>query len=335
MTKLYAIIPGAYVHLDIIHQLANNGNWYKNQKSDFEKHSQFLKKFKGYYSNITVNTSTYQQGGANVVQELAYYCAHLNEYLNLHLNEDNERDAHVYGAFAKAEKRINIDTTIGSNYFMEIAKYRVYRILTQTLGQAYGLDNLKCYITATPSLRNKSLMDYNVNLLRTTTECMSAVLGGADTVYNLAYDAFFNKENEFGSRIARNQLLILKEEAYLNKVSNAADGSYYINSLITELTNKALEIFRSIEKGGGFIQSLFQGTVQKKIKESDAAQRNLFQKNEKVLVGVNKFINQDTTLKSEYEVLPFLKMEPRKTLITPITCKRISEDLEKEKMPQG
>lgn len=334
LKKLHGFKPKAYVHLDIIHQLASTGNWFENQKGDNAKHATFLANFKGYFANISINTSAYQQAGATVTQELAYYCAHLNEYLNHYCDTSKEHDETLYAAFAKAEKRINIDTTTGANYFMEIAKYRAYRILTKTLGKAYGIENLRCYITATPSLRNKSLLDYNVNLLRTTTECMSAVLGGANTIHNLPYDAFFNKENEFGDRIARNQLLILKEEAYLNKVANAADGTYYINALTKELTNKALDIFKTIEQAGGFIQSLFEGTIQRKIKESDTAERERLSKGEKILVGVNKFSNPDQPLKNEYEILPFQKIEPRKTLIVPIAGKRLSEDVEKSQMPQ-
>jgi len=333
LKKLYGLRPKAYVHLDPIHQLATDGNWFKNQDQDLKIHAAFLTSFDGYFSNITINTSKYQQAGATATQELAYYAAHLNEYLNHYCDTDKKHDEDVYIAFAKANKRINIDTSIGSNYFMEIAKYRAYRILTKTIGNAYGL-NLSCYITATPSLRNKSLLDYNVNLLRTTTECMSAVLGGADTIHNLPYDAFFNKENEFGDRIARNQLLILKEEAYLNKVSNAADGAYYINALTKELTEKSLEIFKTIEQAGGFIQSLFEGTIQRKIKESDSIEREALKKGTKTLVGVNKFQNADLPLQKEYEILPFQKIEPRKTLITPINSKRLAEDLEKSQLPK-
>lgn len=207
--QVHDINPKAYVHIDIIHQLASDGNWFKDLKKDYKHYADFIKSYSGYFSQFTVNTSLYQNSGATITQELGYYAAHLNEYLNHYCDTSKEHDVDVNNAFAKAEKRINIDTTIGSNYFMEIAKYRSYRLITNAIGNLYGMD-LKCYITASPSHRNKSLLDYNVNLLRTTTECMSAVLGGADTVYNLSYDAFFNKENEFGDRIARNQLRILK-----------------------------------------------------------------------------------------------------------------------------
>lgn len=329
--KVHEINPKAYVHLDIINQLASDGNWFKNSATDHKDYGQFIKSFSGYFSQFTVNTSLYQSAGATVTQELAYFAAHLNEYLNHYCDTSKEHDVNVYDAFAKAEKRINIDTTIGSNYFLEVAKYRAYRLITKAVGDVYGLD-LGCYITATPSLRNKSLLDYNVNLLRTTTECMGAVLGGADTVYNLPYDAFFNKENEFGDRIARNQLRILKDEAYLDKINNAADGSYYIDTLTKQLTEKALELFKTIENAGGIVQSLFDGTIQRKIKESAAQELNDLGNGSKVLVGVNKYPNADLPLQKEYELFPFVKANPRKTLIQPIVPSRIAASIEKAQM---
>jgi methylmalonyl-CoA mutase len=328
LKQIHEINPKAHIHLDIINQLASDGNWFLDGKKDYVEYETFMGSFKGYFSQFTINTSLYQQAGATATQELAYFAAHLNEYLNRYCDLDKEHNDGIYNAFAKAEKRINIDTTIGPNYFMELAKYRAYRVITKTLGAAYGLE-LSCYITASPSLRNKSLLDYNVNLLRSTTECMSAVLGGADTVYNLPYDSFFNKENEFSDRIARNQLRILKDEAYLDKVNNAAEGSYYIDTLTKQLTDKSIELFKTIEKAGGFVQSLFDGTIQRKIKESAAQQLTDLQSGKNVMVGVNKYSNATQPLQNEYELFPFVKANPRKTLIAPIVPIRLAETIEK------
>jgi methylmalonyl-CoA mutase len=328
IANLHRLRSKAYVHIDVIHQLASDGNWFKTKESDLNFYKKFISKYTGYFSNITVNTSVYQLAGATVGQEMAYYTAHLNEYLNV---IDDAGLIQQFDAQQPNHKRINIDVATGSDYFFEIAKYRAYRVLTKSLGQQYGID-LACYISASPSTRNKSLLDYNVNLLRTTTESMSAILGGADTVYNLPYDEFFNKPNEFGERIARNQLLILKEEAYFDKVGNPSEGSYYIETITQQLVEKALEIFKQIETAGGMITSLFEGTIQRKIKESDDRERNAFKHNDKILVGVNKYPNDSAPLKNEYELFPFLKKKPRKTLVTPLIAKRLSEDLEQQKM---
>jgi methylmalonyl-CoA mutase len=190
----------------------------------------------------------------------------------------------------------------------------------------------KCHILAQPTKRDKTLYDYNVNLLRTTTQSMSAILGGANTVYNSPYDAIYHKNNEFGDRIARNQLLVLKNESYLNKVSNAAEGSYYIETLTTQFAQKALEIFKEIEAGGGFLKQLKEGVIQRKITESAQKEQEDFDSGKLVLVGTNKFQNMKDKMKNDLELFPFLKKNPRKTLIPPILEKRLAEELEQERL---
>src|SRR5690606_4390425 len=211
---------------------------------------------------------------------------------------------------------------IGPNYFFEIAKIRALRKLYATLAKEYSV-NETCHILAIPSKRNKTLYDYNVNILRSTTECMSAILGGADTVCNLPYDALYHKSNEFGERISRNQLLILKYESYFDAVSNPADGTYYIESLTDELAEKALQLFKEIEKGGGFLQQLKEGTIQKKIKESAEKEQQLFENGELKLLGTNYHPNKNDRMKEELQLFPFVKHNPVKTLIAPIIEKRI------------
>src|SRR5690606_16596197 len=149
---------------------------------------------------------------------------------------------------------------------------RALRTLWATLADAYGF-NTDCFIFVNPTKRNKTLYDYNTNMLRTTTECMSAILGGANMICNLPYDAIYHKDNEFGERIARNQLLVLKYESYFDKVNNPADGTYYIESLTQQLAEKALELFKDIEANGGFLNQLKEGIIQRKIKESAERER--------------------------------------------------------------
>ena len=169
-------------------------------------------------------------------------------------------------------------------------------------------------------------------MLRTTTECMSAILGGADAVANLPYDALYHKDNEFGDRIARNQLLILKNESYFDKVNNPADGSYYIESITQQLAEKALQLFKDIEKNGGFLKQLKEGTVKRKIQESADKEQALFDAGKKILLGTNKHPNPTDRMKHDLELFPFVKINPRKTLITPIIEKRLAEKIEQERL---
>jgi methylmalonyl-CoA mutase len=304
------------IQLDPIGQLIKDGNWFDNLDKDFQKLHDIAAKVTGPFLNI--NSGTYQNAGANIIQQLAYTLAHVNEYFN---------------RIPNINQPITIEVAVGTNYFFEIAKFRALRLLFNTLAAEYN-HTADCHIVVTPTKRNKTLYDYNVNMLRTTTECMSAILGGANAVANLPYDALYHKDNEFGDRIARNQLLVLKHESYFDKVSNPADGAYYIETLTEQLAEKALVLFKDIEAKGGFITQLIEGAIQKKIGESAAREQDLFDSGKEILLGTNKYPNKNDKMKHDLELYPFVKQNPRKTLITPVIEKRLAEKTEQERLAQ-
>lgn len=304
-----------FIQTDIIGNLAENGNWFSNLESD---HQQLEKIVKNSNNCICISADLYQNAGATMVQQLAYALAHANEYLN-HFGSE-------------VTKKIHFKFAVGSNYFFEIAKLRAFRILWSSLLEQYGVENTTAHIFVQPTLRNKTIYDYNVNMLRTTSECMSAVLGGANTVCNISYDTIYHKSNEFGERISRNQLLILKEESYFINAQHFADGAYYIDEITNQLAEKALEVFKIIEKGGGFLNQLKAGTIQQKITESAAKEQQQFNNKEKVLLGTNLQPNANDRMKDNLELYPFVKQRNIKTLLTPIIRKRLAEDLEKERL---
>ncbi|WP_223034061.1 methylmalonyl-CoA mutase subunit beta [Hanstruepera marina] len=307
-----------YFCTDIIGHLARSGNWYNNLKED---HAQFSK-IANSTTQFSVDTSLYQNAGANMVQQLAYTLAHCNEYLN-YLNSEKP--------LQNEKLTLTFNVSVGSNYFFEIAKLRALRTLVELLADAYEC-KIETNIFAVPTKRNKTLYDYNTNMLRTTSECMSAVLGGANSICNLPYDAIYHKNNEFGDRISRNQLLILKHESYFNMVNNPADGAYYIETLTKQLTEKALTLFKEIETQGGFLSQLKEGIIQRKIKESAQKEQEQFYSGKLVLVGSNKYPNNDDRMKDNLELYPFVKTKPSKTLIEPIIEKRLSETMEQQRL---
>ncbi len=317
INNIHNLVPQAKIQADSIGQLASDGNWFKSFNEDFKAFDTLINKTHAF----NVNASLYQNAGATITQELAYTLAHANEYLNG--LENSEIDLQSLN--------IVFNVSVSSNYFFEIAKLRALRALWKTLAKAYGA-NTNCEIVVTPSKRNKTLYDYNTNMLRTTTECMSAILGGANFIANLPYDAIYHKSNAFSERIARNQLLILKHESYFNMVNNPSDGSYYIETITDQLSEKALELFKDIENNGGFLSQLKAGTIQRKIKESALKEQEQFDKGEIVLLGTNVHPNAKDSMKHELELYPFVKTNPRKTLIEPIIEKRLSEQLEQNRL---
>ncbi len=306
-----------YCTIDPIGQLAKEGNWFStNEKNNFETLNNLIKNTTSL-SLLGVNGALYQNAGATIVQQIAYTLAHANEYFN-HLE-------------VTTPQTMVLEIAVGTNYFFEVAKLRALRLLFNLIAKEYN-QNWTCHLLVTPTKRNKTLYDYNVNMLRTTTECMSAIIGGANTIANLPYDALYHKDNEFGDRIARNQLLILKNESYFDKVNNPADGSYYIESITHQLAEKALSLFKDIESNGGFLKQLNEGIIKRKIQESADKEQLLFDSGKEILLGTNKHLNKDDRMKHDLELFPFVKIKPRKTLITPIIEKRLAEKIEQERL---
>lgn len=306
-----------YCNIDPIGHLAKEGNWFTtSEKNNFETLNNLVKRDNSL-SLISVNSALYQNSGATIVQQIAYTLAHANEYFN---NIE----------LSKPQTMV-LEIAVGTNYFFEIAKLRAIRLLFNLIAKEYN-QNWNCHLVVTPTKRNKTLYDYNVNMLRTTTECMSAILGGADTIANLPYDALYHKDNEFGDRIARNQLLILKNESYFDKVNNPSDGSYYIEILTQQLADKALVLFKDIEANEGFLKQLNEGIIKRKIQESADKEQDLFDSGKEILLGTNKHANKDDRMKHDLELFPFVKIKPRKTLITPIIERRLAEKIEQERL---
>ncbi len=313
--------PQVHLQLDPIGNLAREGNWFFGKDKDFAFCDGIAtsapKEFNG--SLFSVDAALYQNSGADRVQELAYALSHANEYL--------------LRSARHPERRITFRMAIGGNYFFEIAKFRALRLLWRTLAKDYGIA-ADCHITAEPSKRNKTVYAYNTNMLRTTTECMSAILGGADTVFNSPYDALYHKRNAFGDRIARNQLLLLKHESFFDGSYDPVAGNHYLETLVRQMAEKALLLFKQIEASGGFLKQLNDHTIQRKIAESAQKSQKRFHTEEELLVGTNRYAAQQERMKGELEVYPFVQKRPRKTLLPPLVPKRLSEALEQERLQQ-
>lgn len=307
-----------FLNIDLIGQLAEDGNWFHNLKEDHNILDHLLQK---EVNTLSINIDLYQNAGANMVQQLAYGLAHANEYL-----------MHLENSGAKTPS-LTFQVAVGSNYFFEIAKLRALRQLVAVVLDEYAFAKaIKTHIIARPTHRNKTIYDYNTNMLRTTTETMSAILGGADTVINMPYDYIYHKTNDFGQRISRNQLIILKKESYFDAVSNPSDGTYYIEAITNQLAEKALVLFKDIENQGGFLKQLKEGTIQRKIKESAQKEQTQFDNQEKILLGTNKHPNPNDRMKDALELYPFVKTNPRKTLLEPIIKQRLAEQVEQERL---
>lgn len=305
-----------FFNLDIIGNLARTGNWYKSLNDDFNTIQRLIQKNNSSFL-LSINVAIYQNAGANTVQQIAYALAHVNEYLT------------KFGG--EISNKIQFNFATGNHYFFEISKIRAFRYLYNLILGEYDCKSI-AQIYSEPTLRSKTIYDNNINLLRTTAESMSAILGGTNTISNNSYDSLIHNSNEFGENISLNQLLILKEESHFSNAQNIANDSYYIESITKQLSEKALVIFKDIEKSGGFLAQLKEGTIQRKIKENAQKEQVQFDSGELILLGINKFPNEKESIKSELQINPFAKKKAYKTLIAPITPKRLTEKLEQKRL---
>ncbi len=302
------------ISFDPIGSFAKTGSWKSSMNEDLDKLNKNINILEKFNNVIIVNSGLYQNSGANIFEEIAFTLSHANEYLN-HFN-------------GKCANKIAFNISMGSNYFFEIAKLKALRFLWSKITKEYNNEINFPHIIAKPSKRNKTIIDYNNNILRTTTECMSAILGGANTISNITYDSIFKNKNEYSEKIALNQLLIIKHETHIDKVKNAADGSYYINNIANTIAEESLKIFKDIENRGGFISALEKNIIQKRIDKSHKIEQELFNNNKEKLLGINIFTDLNQKIKSEINKPIFTKSNTRNTKIKPISEIRLAEEIE-------
>lgn len=229
-----------------------------------------------------VDASVYHNAGAETATQLALALAHANEYLNLGV------------------KQLTLNFAVGSNYFFEVAKLRAARKLYALLAKQYGV-NENTIITCETALNNKTIYDYNNNILRATTETMAAVIGGTDTMYVHPYDILFKQPNEFSARIARNVQLVLKYESYMDKVQDAAAGSFYIETLTEEIAAKSWQLFKRFEAMGGWIKGITTNLFPTLIFDHFLGEQQNVEEGKKVILGVNKYADKNQRMKAEIE----------------------------------
>ncbi len=233
---------------------------------------------------ITVESHAFHNAGANAVQELAFTLASAVNYLDKLTN--------LGLSIEQIIPKIEFSISIGTNYFVEIAKLRALRYLWSKIGESYNatLFASNCALHCqTSSFYDATLSPYT-NMLRATTEAMSATMGGCDSLTVLAYDSVLGLEekSDLGERIAKNVSILMKEEAHLDKTNDPSAGSYYIESLTYKLATTAWDLFLKVEKMGGIEEAFEQGFIQDEIEKSYQSKVKSLQ-NGKIMVGVNKF----------------------------------------------
>ncbi len=235
---------------------------------------------------VKVNGQQFHNCGSTIVEELAYTLAVGHEYVVKLMEAGLTVD--------QAAPAISFGMAISSNYFMEIAKLRAARMLWATIMQPYNPTRgcaSKMKINAVTSQWNQTAYDTSVNMLRGTTEAMSATIGGVHSLEVLPFDAAYGASTDFSYRIARNVQLLLKHESHFDSVVDPAGGSYYIENLTQSIAEQAWKLFKEVEEKGGYTAAFKAGFIQDTI-EVSAAKKDLdIATRRQILLGTNQYPN--------------------------------------------
>jgi methylmalonyl-CoA mutase len=232
---------------------------------------------------FTIDGSGFEESGASAVQEIGFTLAAAIDFLGEMTSRTIEVD--------RAAAAIEFSFAIGANYFFQIAKLRAFRILWARVQESFGgkQQSVPARIHARSSRWNKTIYDPHVNILRATTEAMSAALGGADSISVAAFDECYRAPNEASRRMARNTQIVLKQEALLSRVADAGAGSYYLEFLTDFIARESWKIMQGIESAGGFGKANASGQLAKALNESMAAREKAVVERRRVFTGTNQY----------------------------------------------
>jgi len=273
---------------------------------------------------LTVRAWEFHEAGGTTLQELGYSLAQAIEYVS-------ELTSRGLGA-AQVASSLFFCYAVGTNYFFEIAKLRAARQLWARALSEFGIpeDAAASTVHVRTSTWGNTIYDPYVNVLRGTTEAMSAAIGGCDSLSVAAFDECYKSADEFSRRLARNTQIILKKETYLDNIIDPAAGSYYVETLTASIANEAWKIMQQVESCGGFLKCLQEGCIQEGIMESRRAKDAAIAARRRNLLGTNQFPDQQERVLLQVQHLSarFVRGGPAEIRVQPLVPYRAAEAFE-------
>ncbi len=276
------------IGMDSLHTLVRQGKFPRSLPGAYDRMGHLMswaKKHAPHMRTVMVHSQPYHDGGSNGVQELAFTLATAVEYIRELLARNLAID--------DIAQRIVFSFSVGSNFFMEVAKLRAARLLWTKVVAAFdgNGDSQRVMLHVRTSAWNKTIYDPYVNMLRSTLETLASAIGGCDSMHVGPFDEATGLPDEFSRRIARNTQLILQQEGHINKVIDPAGGSWYVETLTDALARKAWALFQEVERQGGMAKALFGGFPQAQVAQTALQRMNNIAKRKDIFVGTNMYPN--------------------------------------------
>lgn len=286
------------------------------------------------FRTLSVSGYLYREAGATIAHELAFSLAQGKEFLDIFTN---------LGIPGKVLlDTLSFELASGPDFFSEIAKLRTFRVLWNAIASKYIPSNDEpppAHINVRTAFWNMTEFDPHVNMLRATTESMSAIIGGVDSLSVKGFDEVYGNASSFARRIALNTQLILRYEAYFDKVADPAAGSYYVEHLSEELGRKAWNLFLEMEKKGGFLKASEDGFIQQLTENERKKKISDLRQGSQVLIGTTSYPLRDEPLPDAALKVPDKSGEiPGKLRVKPLIPERMAvpfETLRKKVLESG
>ncbi|SHK62219.1 methylmalonyl-CoA mutase family protein [Epilithonimonas mollis] len=227
---------------------------------------------KAFERQICVDISLHQNAGASIIQQLTFALSKSKELVE------------KFGA--EILEKLVFRFAIGSNYFFEIAKLRAFKYLFNQFSKEFEKDLIP-YMFAETSFRNKAKNDAENNLIRSTLELASAMIGGADAVFSNDYK--IENKTELSKEISFKQQVVLAYESIINVFEDATSGSYFVEDITQQFAEKSWKLFLEIEENGGYLELLKAGEIQKMIFEQAVKEQSWVEEGKIKLIGVNLY----------------------------------------------
>jgi methylmalonyl-CoA mutase len=232
---------------------------------------------------FTIHGDGFEESGATAVEEVGFTLAAAIDFLA----EMQSRNVDINRAAAS----IAFSFAIGANYFFQIAKLRAFRLLWARAVESFGgtRESAKARIHARTSRWNETIYDPHVNILRGTTEAMSAVLGSADSISVAPFDECYKAPDDASRRLARNTQILLKQEALLSRVADPGGGSYCIEVITDFIAREGWKAMQAIEAAGGYRKA--QAQITRALEQSLAAREKAVLSRRRIFTGTNQHAN--------------------------------------------
>lgn len=315
----------AFLNFDPFTHLAFVGKNYKSEQETQNNIEKLISNSNEKYKTIGINTHHFANAGATPAQQIAIALSIAAQYFDFATSKNIPLE--------KAIKNLWFTIGIGCEFFLEISKIRAFRYLYSKLIEAFD-SNLKekaiTHIHGVTLKRNKTIYDSYSNMLRTSIEAFAGIVANVDSLSVIPFDAIYQTPNEFSNRIAINQQIVLKNEAYADRYVDPAGGSYYVENLTNKLIETAWKLFLEIEQKGGYSKAIESNFIQNLVNEIVQKEKANVETGKTPILGTNKYPNVAENL-AELKIekpLDISDLKKENSTFTTLKTERLAENFE-------